>query len=212
VEGPRRPAMLARKRAERKEARRAQRAADRSAAQGPDAAPSSATARPARVVDLYRALARRIHPDSPSALRNLDAGRLGALWADVQSAYEAGSLERLLALAAWVETLAEAEASGEALGARAAAAAIGRSFAERFERLRALQRSRRALERQLSELRADPAWNFAEQRASARRKLARQARAAIDDEIVLLRHALEELDEFFAAIGPPRAPRGTRRR
>jgi hypothetical protein len=209
----RRRAKLARKRAERKEARRAKRAADRSAEQGCDGAGSSATARPARVVDLYRALARRIHPDSPSALRNLEPGRLGALWADVQGAYEAGSLERLLAISAWVETLADADACGVALGARAAApGATGRSFSERFERLRALQRSRRALERQLSELRADPAWNFAEQRASTRRKLARQARAAIDDEIVLLRHALQELDEFFAAIGPPRAPRRTRRR
>jgi len=210
----RRRAKLARKRAERKEARRAQRAADRSAGQGAADAPSAATARPpARIVDLYRALARRIHPDSASALRNLEPGRLGALWADVQGAYEAGSLERLLAIAAWVETLADADASGDALRARSAAsAAIERSFSERFARLRALHRSRRALERQLTELRTDPAWEFAAQRAGARRKLARQARTAIDDEIALVRHALQELEEFFESIGPPRPPRRGQRR
>ena len=211
----RRRAKLARKRAERKEARRAKRATERSAEQQEGTAPAGANARPKRVVDLYRALARRIHPDSPSALRNLEPGRLGALWADVQGAYEAGSLERLLAIAAWVETLADvdAAASGDAPRSRSAATtAIERSFSERFGQLRALERARRALERKLTELRADPAWDFAEQRASARRKLARQARAAIDDEIALLRHALQELDEFFDAIGPARPPRTRPRR
>lgn len=213
----RRRAKLERKRAQRREARRAERAAARSAEPQPPAAATRATARPTRVVDLYRALARRIHPDSPSALRTLEPVRLGALWADVQGAYEAGSLERLLAISAWVETLGEAEAGGGAPSARFAASGASErgtllSFSERYGRLRALRRSQRAVERKLTELRADPAWDFAAPRPSARRKLARQARAAIDDETARVRQALQELDEFFAAIGPPRPPRPGRRR
>lgn len=212
----RRRAKLERKRAERRAAKREKRAADRpSQPQASGAAAASAGTRPGRVVDLYRALARRIHPDSPSALRTLDPVRLGALWTDVQDAYEAGSLERLLAISAWVETLADAGAGDAAHAERFAAGATERgallSFSERYERLRGLRRAQRALERQLTELRADPAWAFAEQRAAARRKLARQARAAIDEDIARVRGALQELDEFFAAIGSPRPPRRGRR-
>ena len=209
----RRRAKLERKRAERRAAKRERRAAERPVS---GAATPSAGARPGRVVDLYRALARRIHPDSPSALRSLEPTRLGALWTDVQDAYEAGSLERLLAISAWVETLVEGDADTAVRPARSATAGATErgtllSFAERYERLRGLRRAQRALERQLAELQADPAWDFAEQRPAARRKLARQAREAIDQDIARVRGALQELDEFFAAIGPPRPPRRGRR-
>jgi hypothetical protein len=215
----RRRAKLERKRAERRAAKREQRAANRpSQPQAAGAAAAGAGVRPGRVVDLYRVLARRIHPDSPSALRTLEPARRGALWTDVQDAYEAGSLERLLAISAWVETLVEADAGDAARPERLATAGASErggallSLSERYERLRGLRRAQRALERQLSELRADPAWTFTEQRPAARRKLAKQARAAIDDDIARVRSALRELDEFFAAIGPPRAPRRGRRR
>ena len=217
----RRRAKRDRKRAERREAKRAKRAAERP---GDDAVPSGDAAagapRPAaRVVDLYRALARRIHPDSPSALRALAPDRLGALWTDVQDAYESGSLDRLLALAAWVDTLGAAEAEPDRHGApapsRADAARVpGRgamlSFTERYDRLRALRRSLRALERDLLAMQDDPAWDFAEQRRDAARKLARRTRDAIDADVERVRRGLEELDAWFHDVGPPRRPRFAR--
>lgn len=218
----RRRAKRDRKRAERREAKRAKRAersSDDAAASG-DAAPG-ATRPEARVVDLYRALARRIHPDSPSALRTVAPDRLGALWTDVQDAYESGSLERLLALAAWVDTLGASEGEEGRDGAppplradavRPAERGALLSFTERYDRLRALRRSLRALERDLTALEGDPAWDFAARRRDDARRLARATRDAIDADVARVRDALAELEAFFRDVGPPRAPRFARRR
>lgn len=214
----RRRAKRDRKRAERREAKRAKRAADRSSAtvSAADAGSGTASRPAARVVDLYRSLARRIHPDSPAALRTVAPDRLGALWSDVQDAYESGSLDRLLAIAAWVETLATAGDDAAAVPRRAARA-DGRgapllSFSERYDRLRALRRSVRALERDLLAMQDDPAWEFADERRGAARELVRRTREAIDADVERVRHGLAELDAWFRAIGPPRAPRFARRR
>lgn len=214
----RRRAKLERKRAQRKEAKRAQRQSARDAEPQRASEPASgASAGSARVVDLYRALARRIHPDSPSALRSIAPERLGALWADVQGAYESRSLERLLALAAWVETLggvtaeqpgAEGRGPGEHTAARGHDALL--SFSERFGRLRVLRRSCRALERDIERLQDDPAWDFVAARERSGGTRSRRTRDAIEAEIARLRGALDEVEEFFAAIGSPRRPRRRR--
>ena len=216
----RRRAKRDRKRAERREAKRAKRAAERTPdepARGDGS--SRGASRPARVVDLYRALARRIHPDSPAALRAVAPDRLGALWTDVQDAYESGSLDRLLAIAAWVETLGAAEEGVPAPHATAPGPATRKatpgtllSFSERYDRLRALRRSLRTLERDLATLRDDPAWDFGEQPRDTLVRVARRTRDAIDEDVERLRRGLAELDEFFREIGPPRAPRFARRR
>jgi len=219
----RRRAKRDRKRAERREAKRAKRSdrsSDDAAASG--AAAAGGAARPAaRVVDLYRALARRIHPDSPSALRTVAPDRLGALWTDVQEAYESGSLERLLALAAWVDTLGAADLEAGSDGApppsradaaRPAGRAALLSFTERYDRLRALRRSLRALERDLTALEGDPAWDFAARRRDDARRLAHATRDAIDADVARVQDALAELEAFFRDVGPPRAPRFARRR
>jgi len=216
----RRRAKLERKRAQRKEAKRAQQKAARDAEPQRASTPASGpSADPARVVDLYRALARRIHPDSPSALRSIAPARLGALWADVQGAYESRSLERLLALAAWVETLGAAESGAtEAAPPGSAAHAATRgdgallSFSERYGRLRVLRRSCRALERDIERLQGDPAWEFVAARERPGGPRARRTREEIDAEIERVRRALDEVEEFFSAIGSPRVPRGRRRR
>jgi len=216
----RRRAKLERKRAQRKEAKRAQRQATRDAEPQRASEPASgASAGSARVVDLYRALARRIHPDSPSALRSIAPARLGALWADVQGAYESRSLERLLALAAWVETLGGADGDADAaMPPRSTGHAATRgggallSFSERYGRLRVLRRSCRALERDIERLRDDPAWEFVAARERPGGARARRTREEIDAEIDRVRRTLDEVEEFFAAIGSPRAPRGRRRR
>jgi hypothetical protein len=142
--------------------------------------------------------------DSPTAIRSLDAARIRTVWTEVQSAYEARSLERMLAISAWLET-------AEAPGADAPPAPL-LSLAERHERLRALARSCRALERRLAELERDPAWAFVDAPGRIRRRLEKDVARDIDDELVRLRDAADELDEFFAAIGSPRAPRSRRGR
>lgn len=134
----RRRAKRERKRADRRRTARAARASE---------------AAPRRIVTLYRALARRLHPDSHTAIRSLDPTRVRAVWNEVQAAYEARSLERMLAISAWLERASEPDAVEPP-------AAPLLSLAERHERLRALGRSCRALERRLAELERDPAWNF----------------------------------------------------
>jgi hypothetical protein len=204
----RRRAKRDRKREERKAAKRTRRAAERPAG----ATVEARAIRPARIVDLYRALARRLHPDSPRALRTVEPERLGALWTDVQEAYESGGLERLLAIAAWIEKLgdhdADAPPGADAVGAGSRPLP---SFGERFDRLRVLRRSYRALERELAALREDPAWEFEEQHRDAPRELARQTRAGIEDDVDRIRRDLQEVDEFFDAIGRPRSPRSHHR-
>ena len=86
------------------------------------------------------------------------------------------------------------------------------SFSERYDRLRALRRSVRAVERELLSLRDDPAWDFEEQRRGDARRLARRTRDAIDADVERVGRALAELEEFFRDIGPSRAPRFARRR
>jgi hypothetical protein len=201
----RRRAKRERKRAERKQARRS---ADAGTGQAEEAAAR------ARVVELYRRLARRLHPDSPTALRALAPTRLGTIWAEVQVAYGARSSERLLALATWLETVAAA--GGDALasappGPEAAGARL-LSLAERHARLRALRRSCGALDRRLGELATEPAWGFASASAAVRRRLKKAAARRLEDERAQVEAALAAVEAFLAGIGPPRPPRSPWRR
>jgi hypothetical protein len=195
----RRRAKRERKRDERRRTSRAQRASNAT----PRAHADGETSR--RIVTLYRALARRLHPDSATAIRSLNATRVRAVWTEVQSAYEARSLERMLAISAWLET-------AEEHGSEVPPAAPLLSLDERHERLRALARSCRALERRLAELERDPAWAFDRTPDATRRRLEKEVARDIDDELVRLREAAGELDGFFGAIGSPRPPRSDRGR
>lgn len=205
----RRRAKRDRKRADRKQAareRKAARVVDAAAEAGGEAARK-------RLVGLYRDLARSLHPDSPHVLRALPAARLRAIWAEVQGAYALRSLERLLALATWVETVAATgvdATSGEPGEARAAGPTL--SLAERHERLRALRRASRALDRRLAALAAEPGWNFAAATPVARRKLKQSAARRLASERAAMEAALAAVDDFLGAIGPPRPPRAERRR
>ncbi len=211
----RRQAKLDRKRAERKQAKRARRAG---------AAPQDGSANPgspvgaARVVTLYRGLARRLHPDSPTAVRALAPARLRTVWAEVQAAYAARNLERLLALSAWLETEAaaggdggDAGVDGSAAGLDGSAGAPLVSLGERHVRLRALRGACRALERRLADLASDPAWGFPEVSAAVRRTLKQAAAERLAAELDEVSRALRAVEDFIAAIGPARPP-GTGRR
>ena len=209
----RRRAKLERKRAQRKRARRARQSTDASADR--DEGPGTAgVASRVRMVALYRALARRLHPDSPAALRSLEPARIQTVWAEVQAAYGARSLERMLALSAWLETLDERVTDALAGvpdrwdGSRVHLL----SLSERHERLRALGKLRRALDRRLTELERTPAWGFEHAPAGIRRRLKKAAERRLEDELAQVRAALQTVEAFFASIGPPRPPRTTRQR
>jgi len=198
----RRQAKLDRKRAERKQAKRARRAGavPQADAGGRAGAPLGA----ARVVTLYRGLARRLHPDSPMVVRGLAPARLRTVWAEVQAAYAARNLERLLALSAWLETAAAA--GGVARDGGDAGGPLV-SLGERHVRLRALRGACRALERRLAELASDPAWEFPTVSAAVRRGLKQAAAKRLAAELDELALALREAEDFIAAIGAPRPPR-----
>lgn len=202
----RRRAKLDRKRADRKAAKRAQRAATPG-----DGAPRDASARHERMIGLYRALARRLHPDSPTAIRSLAPSRVRSAWSEVQAAYGAHSVERLLAVYAWVEALGDAS-NGDGAPVPEPPAPASFSLSERYARLRALDRACAALERRLKELERDPAWDFTQRREHSRHRLRRAASQAIDREREQVQAAFDDVEEFLASLGPPRAPRAPRPR
>jgi hypothetical protein len=204
----RRRARLERKRAERKQAKRARRrgAPEADATGVPPAEEAGAGRR--RLVRLYRTLARRLHPDSPMVLGALAPGRRRTVWAEVQTAYAAGNVERLLALSTWMETVTATDGGAEV---EADADAPVLSLAERHERLRALRRLARALEKRLAEVGSVPAWDFTSTTPAARRKLRQSALRRLEAELAEARAALADVDAALAAIGPPRAPRPTPR-
>lgn len=193
VVAARRRAKVERKRAERRAARRTPRVAD---APRPAAAPGRA-----RATVLFRAVARRLHPDSPLALRDVEPARRKALWSEAQAAYAAGDADRLLALATWLDADA---------GAGAPASPI--SLAERHTRLRGLVRAADALDRRLAALSSDPAWDFRRRAPRERARLRADAARALDAELRRLEVAIAEIDAMLETIGPPRRPRGDRRR
>jgi hypothetical protein len=201
----RRRAKRERKRAARKQARRTQRAADG----GPEGAGVPDGGARLRMLALYRGLARQLHPDSPTRLRALAPARLRTIWAEVQAAYAARSVERMLALSAWLETVAVA---GTDAASPEAEPAPLLSLAERHERLRALRRSWRSLTRRLTELAHDPGWGFPETSARDRRRLRQAAARRFADELAARQAALQEVVDVLAAIGPPRPPPAARRR
>jgi len=206
----RRRAKLERKRAERKQAKRTRRRGATDAAAAGEPQTDAAGPGRRRLVVLYRALARRLHPDSPTVLGSLAPARRRTVWAEVQTAYRTGSVERLLALSTWMDTVTETGVDG-VVGADAHADGPVLSLAERHERLRALRRSARALERRLAELATAPSWEFTSATAAARRKLRQAALRRLEAELTEAREALAEVEAMLAAVGPPRAPRTTPR-
>lgn len=206
VVAARRRAKVERKRAERRAARRAQaRAGNGATGHGePGSAaprPASAAGQRTRPVALFRAIARRLHPDSPSVLRGHDPLRTKTLWAEAQAAYAAGDADRLLAIAAWLDA---ADDDAPPL--------LPASLAERHARLRGLARAAVALERRLAALASDPAFDFSRRTPRERAQLRADAARRLDAELRRLEVTIAEVDAALDAIGPPRAPRRDRRR
>lgn len=207
----RRRAKRDRKRAERKQAKREAKRGD--ATPGASADGDGSARR--RVTAIYRDLARSLHPDSPLLVRALAPDRLRAVWAEVQAAYAMRSLERLVALATWLDAVATSGVDAEGAVGGAAGDPRGGGFlslGERHERLRTLRRAARALVRRLESLGEEPAWEFAAATPAARRKLRQAAARRLAGEETAMREALAAVDGFLDRIGPPRPPGGRGRR
>jgi hypothetical protein len=187
----RRRAKVERKRAERKAARRARRDEPAIVAGTP-----AGDATRARRVAIFRTIARRLHPDSPTVVRFLEPSRAKALWVEAHVAYAAGNIERLLSIATWLD----AEGGGPD-------AIVPPSLGERYERLRALERAARVIERRIAELAVDPAWEFSSRTVRDRRRTLAAVASALDDERQRIEVALRDVDADIAAIGSPRPPR-----
>ncbi len=161
-----------------------------------------------RLVSLYRALARKLHPDSPISIQGLPAARVLSLWMEVQAAYNSANMERLLAIAAW---MSESTGEGESLGFSSSFSSGVLSFSERYDRIRTMKKSCSRLEAKLSQLVAHPAWEFGNVRGKARRKLRQRAARELEEETARTQEVLEALDDFIDSIGPPKPPKGARR-
>jgi hypothetical protein len=97
-----------------------------------------------RLKELYRKLARRLHPDNGLEITPREA----ELWHKTQAAYEAGQVEVLESIL----TLLEVRDKG----------AKHAPVSTLFQLTVALKKTLRTLKRQLSELRQDAAWNFSQ--------------------------------------------------
>ena len=208
----RRRAKLDRKRAERKRVTRERRAASQGTQRAPTGSSTAGEAAQAQISRLYRALARRLHPDSPTAIRSLAPGRVRTIWAEVQAAYARRSVDRLLAIAAWVESVTAAGSSESAAGEPTAdPAGVGMlTLAERYARLRALARSCGALERRIAHLEGAPAWGFEPTRV--RRAFQETVSRALAAELAEARAAVQAVEDFLASIGSPQRPTQRRNR
>jgi hypothetical protein len=140
------------------------------------AAPAPA---PARLKELYRAVVRRLHPDSQ---REMTAQKT-EWWHQAQAAYEAGDAEQLEVIL----TLCEIGESGTT--AHTSASLLQRITAQ-------LKSSLREIKRQLADRRRDLAWNFS--RRSDHAAMADQMRRTMTEDLRRMRGHWEETQEMIA--------------
>ncbi len=152
------------------------------------------------LVSIYRRVARKLHPDSPLASKEISPQKALGLWHDVQFAYQAGNYERLLAIAVWLESQ-----GGPRLEPQAGPGT--QSFSERLSRIRSLEKSCLKPERRMEELRSHPAWEFSSLGGALRKKLRKKIARDVEEEFSHANDVLTALEDLIASIGPPRQPK-----
>jgi hypothetical protein len=141
-----------------------------------------------RLKELYRALARRLHPDKGLKL----TPREKEWWHQTQAAYETGDIEQL----EMILTLLEVEDKG----------AKQATISTLHQLTAAFKKSLRALKRQLAEFRRDIAWNFS--RRQDHDLLARQMRFTLEADRRKLQWVLQRYEEQIQLWErPARRPR-----
>lgn len=144
-----------------------------------------------RLKELYRALARRLHPDGGRALSQ----REKEWWNETQAAYTAGNVEQLEMILALLEV--------EDAGARAT------TISTLHQLTAAFKKSLRALKRQLNALRMDPAWNFSRRKELA--SLERQVRLTLEFDRDRIKWFLQKFEEEFRLWDKPKRKAPARR-
>ena len=123
----------------------------------------------ARLKELYRALVRRLHPDTQQTM----TPQKTEWWHQAQAAYEAGDADQLEVIL----TLCEIDDSGT----------TRHTSASLLQRITAqLKHSLREIKRQISGRRKDPAWGFS--RRTDHEVLLEQTRRTLAGDLLALRH------------------------
>jgi hypothetical protein len=132
-----------------------------------------------RLKELYRAVVRRLHPDSQ---REMTAQKT-EWWHQAQAAYEAGDAEQLEVIL----TLCEIGESG----------VIAHTSASLLQRITAqLKSSLREIKRQINHRRREPAWNFSIRTDHA--VLADQVQRELTGELMMMRRRWMNTQELIA--------------
>ena len=146
----------------------------------------------ARLKELYRALARRLHPDAQGQM----TAQKKEWWHQAQSAYDQGDLEQLEVILC----LCDIEETGTT-------EKTSLSVLQRISRQ--LKTVLRQVRSQLSKHRQDPAWNF--QRRKDKEMLAVTTRLQLEHDLHLLNEELQEMEMQLAALARPSASPRPRR-
>ena len=149
----------------------------RQAGQHPQAAAPAHVSK--RLKELYRAVVRRLHPDSQ---REMTAQKT-EWWHQAQAAYEAGDAEQLEVIL----TLCEIGESGTT--AHTSASLLQRITAQ-------LKSSLREIKRQITQRRREPAWNFSGR--TDHTALAEQVRRELMGELMMMRRRWMDTQELIA--------------
>ena len=147
-----------------------------------------------RLKDLYRKLARRLHPDNGRVITPREA----ELWHKTQAAYDAGQVEVLESILTLLE-----------VGDKGAKTA---SVSTLFQLTATLKKTLRTLKRQLTELRQDAAWNFSQRndRKALHRVTEEMLHADRDKLLWLLTRYESQLHRWALQSPPQRTPQRKR--
>ena len=146
----------------------------------------------ARLKQLYRAVVRRLHPDTQQEM----TAQTTEWWHQAQAAYAAGDADQLEVIL----TLCEIEASGTT--AQTSASLLQRITAQ-------LKSSLRGMRRQIRDWRGEPAWNFSQ--LTDREAITGQTLRQLTRDLVVMREQARYLRERIAGwksaaerLKPPR--------
>ncbi len=157
-----------------------------------------------RLTVAYRALARKLHPDSAERIKELPASQLLNLWVEVQLAYQSSNYGQLTAISIWLEYCLTTQQQSIPKIRKTAV-----SFSERIEKIRLLTLSTTRLEKQLLELESHPAHIFSQR---TQQRFNHQVARELDEQITKLQQDLDNITDFMGSIGTPTAPRAARRK
>jgi len=132
-----------------------------------------------RLKELYRAVVRRLHPDSQREM----TAQTTEWWHQAQAAYKAGDAEQLEVIL----TLCEIGESGTT--AHTSASLLQRITAQ-------LKSSLREIKRQITQRRREPAWGFSERMDHA--AMADQVRLELTGELMAMRRRCMDTQEVIA--------------